>query len=112
MRIITLILLLLLYVGSIELKAQEEYDQDKQSAYNVFELFFKSMHNRDTVTLKRITHPFGWYFMSWRARGESMIITGGGYIIATDHSIHDGISTENALTFIAAVKEHGHYPIS
>jgi len=37
---------------------------------------------------------------------------GGGYIISTDHSIHDDISTENVLTFIAAAKEHGHYPIS
>lgn len=37
---------------------------------------------------------------------------GGGYIIATDHSIHDDISTENVLAFISAVKEFGNYPVS
>lgn len=37
---------------------------------------------------------------------------GGGYVIATDHSIHDDIPTENVLAFIDAVKEYGNYPIS
>lgn len=36
---------------------------------------------------------------------------GGGYIISTDHSIHDDISTENVMAFIDAVKEYGHYTI-
>jgi len=36
---------------------------------------------------------------------------GGGYIIATDHSIHDDIPTENVFAFIDAVKEYGKYPI-
>ncbi len=36
----------------------------------------------------------------------------GGYIIATDHSIHDDIPVENVFAFIKAVKEFGQYPIS
>jgi len=37
--------------------------------------------------------------------------SGGGYIIATDHSIHDDISVDNVFAFINAVKEYGNYPI-
>ena len=36
----------------------------------------------------------------------------GGYIIATDHSIHDDIPIDNVFAFIDAVKEYGNYPIS
>ena len=36
----------------------------------------------------------------------------GGYIIATDHSIHDDIPVENVFAFIDAVREYGRYPIS
>ncbi|OIO88990.1 MAG: hypothetical protein AUK03_15320 [Anaerolineae bacterium CG2_30_64_16] len=34
---------------------------------------------------------------------------GGGYILATDHSFHEGIPIENVLAFIAAGREHGGY---
>jgi uroporphyrinogen decarboxylase len=34
---------------------------------------------------------------------------GGGYILATDHSFHEGIPIENVLAFIAAGKRHGGY---
>ena len=34
---------------------------------------------------------------------------GGGYIVSTDHSIHDEIPTENVLAMIKAVKEYGKY---
>jgi uroporphyrinogen decarboxylase len=37
--------------------------------------------------------------------------TDGSYIVATDHSIHDDIPTENVFAFIDAVKEYGEYPI-
>jgi len=37
---------------------------------------------------------------------------GGGYIIATDHSLHDDIPLENVFAFIDAVKEYGKYPMS
>ena len=34
---------------------------------------------------------------------------GGGYILATDHSFHEGIPIKNVLAFIAAGKQHGSY---
>jgi uroporphyrinogen decarboxylase len=36
---------------------------------------------------------------------------GGGYIISTDHSLHDDIPLENVMTLIDTVKEYGTYPI-
>ena len=36
---------------------------------------------------------------------------GGGYIIATDHSLHDDIPVENVFAFINTVKKFGNYPI-
>lgn len=36
---------------------------------------------------------------------------GGGYIIATDHSLHDDIPTENVYAFIEAVHKYGQYPL-
>lgn len=35
--------------------------------------------------------------------------SGGGYIISTDHSIHDNIPTENVLCLIKTVKQYGVY---
>ena len=35
----------------------------------------------------------------------------GGYIIATDHSLHDDIPLENVYAFIRAAREYGKYPI-
>jgi uroporphyrinogen-III decarboxylase len=37
---------------------------------------------------------------------------GGGYMLSTDHSLHDGIPLENALALIETVKSYGTYPIS
>ena len=34
---------------------------------------------------------------------------GGGYILATDHSIHDGMPYENVMAYIAAAHKHGVY---
>ena len=34
---------------------------------------------------------------------------GGGYVLATDHSFHEGISLENVQAFIEAGKKHGVY---
>lgn len=36
---------------------------------------------------------------------------GGGYILASDHSLHDGIPVKNMLTMIRAAKKYGKYPI-
>ena len=36
---------------------------------------------------------------------------GGGYILATDHSIHDDIPVENVYAYIEAVKRYGTYPL-
>jgi uroporphyrinogen decarboxylase len=36
---------------------------------------------------------------------------GGGYIIATDHSLHDDIPVENVYAFIEAAHRYGQYPI-
>jgi uroporphyrinogen decarboxylase len=36
---------------------------------------------------------------------------GGGYIIATDHSLHDDIPLENVFALVDTVKEFGKYPI-
>jgi len=37
---------------------------------------------------------------------------GGGYIISTDHSLHDDIPINNVFALIDTVKKHGHYPIN
>ena len=34
---------------------------------------------------------------------------GGGYILATDHSFHEGIPLENVYAFIEAGKKYGRY---
>jgi hypothetical protein len=34
---------------------------------------------------------------------------GGGHILATDHSFHEGIPLENVYAFIAAGHRHGAY---
>ena len=34
---------------------------------------------------------------------------GGGYIIATDHSIHDGMPYENIMAYVETAIEHGRY---
>ncbi len=36
---------------------------------------------------------------------------GGGYIIASDHSLHDDVPEENFLTLIKTAKKHGKYPL-
>jgi uroporphyrinogen decarboxylase len=36
---------------------------------------------------------------------------GGGYILATDHSLHDDIPTENIYAYIEAAKKYGRYPL-
>jgi len=36
---------------------------------------------------------------------------GGGYIIATDHSLHDDIPEENVWAYINTVKKYGKYPL-
>lgn len=36
---------------------------------------------------------------------------GGGYILATDHSLHDDIPTENILAYIEVAKKIGTYPL-
>ena len=37
---------------------------------------------------------------------------GGGYIISTDHSLHDGMPIENVLTYIDTARTHGTYPLA
>jgi uroporphyrinogen decarboxylase len=37
---------------------------------------------------------------------------GGGYILSTDHSLHDDISLENVKALIDTVLKYGNYPIS
>jgi uroporphyrinogen decarboxylase len=36
---------------------------------------------------------------------------GGGYILATDHSLHDDIPIENIQTYIEAARKYGTYPL-
>ncbi len=36
---------------------------------------------------------------------------GGGYILATDHSLHDDIPLDNIHAYIEVAKEHGRYPL-
>jgi uroporphyrinogen decarboxylase len=36
---------------------------------------------------------------------------GGGYILASDHSIHEGVPSENAKTMFKLAKKYGKYPI-
>jgi uroporphyrinogen decarboxylase len=37
---------------------------------------------------------------------------GGGYIISTDHSLHDDIPLENAMALIETVQKYGNYPLN
>ncbi len=36
---------------------------------------------------------------------------GGGYVLATDHSLHDDIPLANIRAYIETAKEHGTYPL-
>lgn len=36
---------------------------------------------------------------------------GGGYVLGSDHSLHDGIPVENILTMFETAKRYGEYPI-
>jgi len=36
---------------------------------------------------------------------------GGGYVLATDHSLHDDIPLENIYAYIEVAREHGSYPL-
>ena len=36
---------------------------------------------------------------------------GGGYVLATDHSLHDDIPLENIQAYIEVAKKHGSYPL-
>jgi uroporphyrinogen decarboxylase len=36
---------------------------------------------------------------------------GGGYILASDHSIHQGIPSTNAKLMFKTAKHHGKYPL-
>ena len=36
---------------------------------------------------------------------------GGGYVLATDHSLHDDIPLDNIYAYIEVAKEHGTYPL-
>ena len=36
---------------------------------------------------------------------------GGGYVLATDHSLHDDIPLANIRAYIETAKEHGAYPL-
>ena len=55
------------------------------------------------------TLPFGTP-ATWRRRcGEAIGIAapGGGYVLASDHSLHDGIPVENIRTMFAVGREYG-----
>ena len=45
----------------------------------------------------------------WNVSGEAAV--DGGYMIATDHSIHDLIPTENVRCLIDTINKYGKYPI-
>ncbi|TFG61513.1 MAG: hypothetical protein E4H36_10305, partial [Spirochaetales bacterium] len=36
---------------------------------------------------------------------------GGGYILATDHSIHDDVPNANVYAYIETAKKYGTYPL-
>ncbi len=36
---------------------------------------------------------------------------GGGYILATDHSLHDDIPLDNIYAYIEVAKKYGTYPL-
>jgi uroporphyrinogen decarboxylase len=36
---------------------------------------------------------------------------GGGYILSTDHSIHDGMPYENVMAYLEAGRKYGNYRI-
>ena len=36
---------------------------------------------------------------------------GGGYILGSDHSLHDGIPVENIYAMVETVKKYGEYPL-
>jgi len=79
MRRLNLAILVSLLFNCCNLWAQVSADPAKQSVFKVFELFFESMQNRDTVSLKKIIRSqSSVFFMSWKTESEDMIITGGG----------------------------------
>lgn len=60
-----------------------------------------------------VTLPFGTREDVVRQTLECMGTAGpgGGYILGSDHSLHDGIPIENILTMIETVKKYGKYPL-
>jgi uroporphyrinogen decarboxylase len=60
------------------------------------------------------TLPFGTYEDVEEETRECIRIAGpgGGYICASDHSLHDGIPMRNIWAMIETVKKYGHYPLS
>ena len=44
-----------------------------------------------------------------RRRDSAARPSGGGYILSTDHSIHDGMPFENVMAYIEAGKKYGVY---
>lgn len=60
-----------------------------------------------------ITLPFGTTEDVVRQTLECMRIggPGGGYILGSDHSLHDGIPVQNILTMIETCKKYGEYPL-
>lgn len=60
-----------------------------------------------------ITLPFGTREDVVNQTLECMRIAGpgGGYILGSDHSLHDGIPVENIYAMVETVKKYGEYPL-
>jgi uroporphyrinogen decarboxylase len=60
-----------------------------------------------------VTMPFGSREDVVRETRECLAIAGpgGGYMLGSDHSLHDGIPVENALAMIETGKRFGKYPL-
>jgi hypothetical protein len=70
--VLTVILLLFISI----LNAQENASRDEHAILEVFYQFFKSMHDRDTLTLKNISGGREWFYYSMNNDSVSNTIKG------------------------------------
>lgn len=88
------ILITLILILETSTFAQTSNDQDKEQIMEVFELFFHSMRNRDTLALQACIHstiPTGWFF-KWFSGNDQQL---GGISTTTVDGFLKSVSSDN-----------------
>jgi hypothetical protein len=93
MNHINILITLILILEPTRLFGQTSIDQDKKQVTEVVELFFNSMRNRDTLTLKtciHFSHPANCFFKQFSANDQQLTgnsaSTEGGFLKSVSDS--------------------------